>query len=146
MGALYWTLGALASHWRRHPLQLFAVLTGLWLASGLWTGVQALNAQARDSYARASQLLGGERHYSLVARDGGRFSQQAFVELRRAGWPVSPLLQGRLQLPGHPRQRLQLIGLEPLTLPAGSGPFGQGYSADQLVQFLGPPGRTWIAP
>ena len=43
----HWTLRALLSHWRRHPVQFFSVLTGLWLATALLTGVQALNSQAR---------------------------------------------------------------------------------------------------
>ena len=54
---VFWqTLRALLSHWRRHPVQFFSVLTGLWLATSLLTGVEALNSQARDSYARASQI------------------------------------------------------------------------------------------
>ena len=61
------TLRALLSHWRQHPVQFFSVLTGLWLATSLLTGVQALNSQARDSYARASQLIGGEPQASLSA-------------------------------------------------------------------------------
>ncbi|MDA7086635.1 FtsX-like permease family protein [Pseudomonas sp. SA3-5] len=145
MRRLYWTLSALLSHWRRHPLQLFSVLAGLWLATSLWAGVQALNSQARDSYARASQLLGGAERYSLVARDGGRIAQQHFIELRRAGWPVSPLLQGRLRLQGQREQRLQLIGIEPLTLPAGSALAGQTRERRDLAAFLGRPGRSWIA-
>jgi putative ABC transport system permease protein len=34
------TLRALLSHWRRHPVQFFSVLTGLWLATSLLTGVK----------------------------------------------------------------------------------------------------------
>ena len=60
MRVLRGTLQALLSHWRQHPVQFFSVLTGLWLATSLLTGVLALNSQARDSYARASQLIGGE--------------------------------------------------------------------------------------
>ncbi|MEX6504332.1 FtsX-like permease family protein [Pseudomonas zhanjiangensis] len=146
MVRLFWTLSTLASHWRRHPLQLCSVLVGLWLATGLWAGVQALNGQARDSYARASQLLGGADRYSLVARDGGRFAQHYFVDLRRAGWPVSPVLQGRLRLRGQVGPGLQLVGIEPLTLPAGSALAGRAAERLDLTAFLGRPGRTWIAP
>lgn len=146
MAGLFWTLSALASHWRRHPLQLGSVLVGLWLATGLWSGVQALNGQARDSYARASQLLGGADRYSLVAAGGGRFAQGYFVDLRRAGWPVSPLLQGRLRLRGQAGPGLQLLGIEPLTLPAGSALAGRAAERLDLPAFLGRPGRTWLAP
>jgi len=145
MAVFYWTLHSLGSHWRRHPLQFFSLLTGLWLATGLWTGVQALNSQARDSYARASQLITGDGQYRIEARNAGRFAQQYFVDLRLAGWPVSPILQGPLQLQGHAEQRLQLIGIEPLSLPRTTALAGQALSQLDLSAFLGQPGRTWIA-
>ncbi|KIH82739.1 ABC transporter permease [Pseudomonas batumici] len=146
MDVLRETLRALLSHWRQHPVQFFSVLTGLWLATSLLTGVQALNSQARESYARASQLIGGEPQASLSAPNGATFSQGVFVDLRRAGWPVSPVLQARLQLKGHEDLRLQLMGIEPLSLPSGSALAGQHLDMAQMVDFVGPPGRTWIAP
>ena len=146
MRVFYWALRALLSHWRRHPVQFFSVLTGLWLATALLTGVQALNSQARDSYARASQLIGGEPQASLTAPDSASFPQALFAELRRAGWPVSPVVQGRLLLKGHEAQRLQLMGIDPLSLPGGGAVAGQRLSQAQRVAFFTPPGRTWIAP
>jgi putative ABC transport system permease protein len=139
------TLRALLSHWRQHPVQFFSVLTGLWLATGLLTGVQALNSQARDSYARASQLIGGEPQASLSAPGGGTFTQQWFIDLRRAGWPVSPVLQGRVTLKGREEQRLQLMGIEPVSLPAGAAVAGQALAIEQVVDFFSPPGTTWIS-
>ncbi|MCF5824890.1 ABC transporter permease, partial [Pseudomonas syringae] len=146
MRVFYWTLRALLSHWRRHPVQFFSVLTGLWLATALLTGVQALNSQARESYQRASQLIGGEPQTSISATSGGLFSQDLFIELRRNGWPVSPMLQGRIVLKGLEDRRLQLMGIEPVTLPTGSALAGQTLGPDQIVDFLTPPGMTWIAP
>ena len=146
MRVFYWTLRALLSHWRRHPVQFFSVLTGLWLATALLTGVQALNSQARDSYARASQLIGGEPQASLSAPDGANFPQSLFASLRRAGWPVSPVVQGRLTLKGHEDQRLQLMGIDPVSLPGGGAVAGQTLDRAQMVAFFNPPGRTWIAP
>ncbi|SEE46344.1 putative ABC transport system permease protein [Pseudomonas migulae] len=137
---------ALLSHWRQHPVQFFSVLTGLWLATSLLTGVQALNSQARESYARASQLIGGEPQASLSAPGGGTFSQALFVELRRSGWPVSPVLQGRVTLKGHEDQRLQLMGIEPVSLPTGAAVAGQAMEIEQIVGFFSPPGSTWISP
>ncbi|MFQ6348684.1 FtsX-like permease family protein [Pseudomonas sp. R11F] len=145
MAVFYWALRALLSHWRRHPVQFFSVLTGLWLATALLTGVQALNSQARDSYARASQLIGGEPQASLSALDGSGFAQTLFAELRRAGWPVSPVVQGRVVLKGHESQRLQLMGIEPLSLPGSGSVAGQHLSQAQMLAFFEPPGRTWIA-
>ena len=140
------TLRALLSHWRRHPVQFFSVLTGLWLATSLLTGVEALNSQARDSYARASQMIGGEPQASLSTPSGATFTQQWFVDLRRAGWPVSPLLQGRLMLKDHENQRLQLMGIEPVSLPTDSAVAGQAMPIERIVEFFSPPGSTWISP
>ncbi|XXF15251.1 FtsX-like permease family protein [Pseudomonas sp. D1-36] len=140
------TLKALLSHWRRHPVQFFSVLTGLWLATSLLTGVQALNSQARDSYARASQLIGGEPQASLSAPGGGTFAQQWFIDLRRQGWPVSPVLQARVTLQGHEDQRLQLMGIDPVSLPPGSALAGQGREIAEVVEFFTGAGHTWIAP
>ncbi|MBX8471598.1 MULTISPECIES: FtsX-like permease family protein [unclassified Pseudomonas] len=139
-------LMALLSHWRRHPVQFFSVLTGLWLATSLLTGVEALNSQARDSYARASQLVGGEPQASLSTPNGATFPQQWFVDLRRLGWPVSPVLQGRLILKGHENQRLQLMGIEPVSLPGDSAVAGQAMPIERIVEFFSPPGSTWISP
>ena len=49
---------ALLSHWRYRPLQLVTLIVGLALATGLWTGVQAINSEARSSYAEAASVLG----------------------------------------------------------------------------------------
>ena len=136
MAVFVWTLRALLSHWRRHPVQFFSVLTGLWLATALLTGVQALNSQARDSYARASQLIGGEPQASLSAPDGSGFPQALFAQLRRAGWPVSPVVQGRLQLKGHEDVRLQLMGIDPVSLPGSGAVAGQRLSQAQMLSLI----------
>ncbi|MFK3969391.1 ABC transporter permease [Pseudomonas sp. NPDC087358] len=146
MPVFYWTLKALLSHWRRHPVQFFSVLTGLWLATSLLTGVQALNSQARESYAKASQLIGGEPQKVLVAPNGANFSQDLFVSLRRAGWPVSPALRGRITLKDLPDQRLTLLGIEPVSLPVNTALAGQSLDTAQIVEFFSPPGSTWISP
>ncbi len=146
MAVLYWTLRSLLSHWRRHPVQGVALITGLWLATALFTGVLALNSQARQSYALASQMVGGQAQASIVARDGADLAQSTFIALRLQGWPVSPVLEGRITLPSHPQLRLQVMGIEPLTLPAGSPVAGEVPSSDDLSAFIGAPGRTWVAP
>jgi len=143
MRLLYWSLHSLASHWRRHPLQLAGLVAGLWLATTLLIGVLALNAQARQSYAQASALFGANQA-ALESRDGGRFAQQLFVDLRRQGWPVSPVLQGRLALVGrdHP---VPVLGIEPVSLPNDGGVATRVPPA-ALLDFLSPAGTTWIAP
>jgi len=115
MSRLVWILAVLLSHWRRHPMQLATLLIGLISATALWSGVQALNLQARSSYDRAAATFGGARTAMLVSRNSATFPQQLFVDLRRAGWPVSPVVEGRIQIGGR---SLRLLGIEPVTLPA----------------------------
>ena len=99
-------------------MQLATLLIGLISATALWSGVQALNQQARTSYDRAAATFGGTRTAMLVARNGATFRKQLFVDLRRAGWPVSPVLGGRIQIEGR---SFRLLGIEPVTLPAEVG-------------------------
>jgi putative ABC transport system permease protein len=101
MNRILWILAVLLSHWRRHPMQLATLLIGLISATALWSGVQALNQQARSSYDRAAATFGGARTAALVGRNGATFPQQLFIDLRRAGWPVSPVLEGRIQIGGE---------------------------------------------
>jgi putative ABC transport system permease protein len=137
-----WTLAVLLSHWRRHPMQLATLLIGLISATALWSGVQALNQQARISYDRAAATFGGARTAMLVGRDSPTFPQQLFVDLRRAGWPVSPVLEGRIQIDGR---SFRLLGIEPVTLPREVGSAPTIGSAD-LQPFMTPPGETLAAP
>ena len=85
-------LQALAAHWRRNPLQFFTFLAGLALATALWSGVQAINAEARASYDAAAATLGEGRFDQLVPRAGDSLPQETYVALRRAGWQVSPVV------------------------------------------------------
>jgi putative ABC transport system permease protein len=137
-----WTLAVLMSHWRRHPLQLATLLIGLIAATALWSGVQALNQQARNSYDRAAAVFGGARTAMLVANRGATFSQALFAELRRAGWPVSPILEGRVQIGGR---SYRLLGIEPVTLPREVGNAPTIGQAD-FRTFITPPGQTLVAP
>ena len=89
-------LSALWSHWRRNPLQLFTLIAGLALATALWSGVQAINAEARASYDAAAETLGEGRFDHLVPRVGETIPQARYIDLRRAGWQVSPVLEGRV--------------------------------------------------
>lgn len=63
---------------------------GLSLATALWSGVQAVNAEARASYDRAAAMLGGDRLPQIVAADGSSIPQADYIALRRGGWLVSP--------------------------------------------------------
>ena len=106
-------LSALLSHWARHPFQLAMLLVGLSLATALWSGVQAINAEARASYARAADALALDGLPRWAMADGSAVPLATYADLRRAGLPVSPVIEGPL-----PGTDLRLIGIDPLTLPA----------------------------
>ncbi|MAS42048.1 MAG: ABC transporter permease [Rhodobacteraceae bacterium] len=154
-----WALTALASHWRRRPLLLAAALVGLAAATGLWIGVQALNAEARRAYDDAARAMSAAALPALVAEGGGPADIARFGPLRRAGWPASPLIDVDLVVEGAPAP-LRLMGVEPVSLPeaAGLALFGGGEDeagndadadappAPDYAAFTRPPGRALIAP
>ncbi|MBF8748576.1 MULTISPECIES: ABC transporter permease [Pseudomonas] len=146
MSTLRITLQALCSHWWRHRLQCLGIFTGLWLATALWTGVQALNTQARSDYAQARAVLAGPALPQIVARDGQRFDQALYVQLRKQGWQVTPVLEGRLRIADQPQISLRLIGIEPLSLLPGMSVAGAGTQGFDLQAFIGAPGQAWIGP
>jgi putative ABC transport system permease protein len=135
-----WILAVLLSHWRRHKMQLATLLIGLISATALWSGVQAINQQARNAYDRAAAIFGGVRTPMLVAQDA-TFPQELFVKLRRAGWPVSPVLEGHVQVNGR---SFRLLGIEPVTLPVEVGNAPR-LGASDLRGFVAPPGETLVA-
>lgn len=114
-------------------MQLMTLLAGLALATALWSGVQAINAEARASYDAAAATLGEGQFAQITARDGGAIPHATYVALRRAGWAVSPVIEGRLE-------GVRLIGLEPLTAPGGLGPVRLDEGAD-LGAFLSGEGQ-----
>ncbi|TYO91237.1 ABC transporter permease [Oceanicella actignis] len=166
-------LGALASHWRRRPGQLAALLGGLAAATALWSGIQALNAHARASYDAAARELGGGARL-VAAAPGATIDEGVFAALRRAGWSVSPVVEGAVRANGA---TLRVIGIDPVSAPAGLAPGvfgggsgddggdagdggdggapggghgsrapGEGDAARDLAAFITPPGLALAAP
>ncbi|MDB5579572.1 MAG: attG [Bradyrhizobium sp.] len=134
------SLDALSSHWRRHPMQFAMLLLGLSLATALWSGVQAINAEARASYDRAAAVLGGNRLSQLVTRDGALFDQNRFIALRRAGWLVSPVLEGDLKIGSA---TVHLIGIDPVSIPTDANVASVASGTD-LLPFIRPPGIMYV--
>ncbi len=128
-------LAALLGHWWRNPLQAFTLLAGLALGTALWSGVQAINAEARASYDAAAATLGDGNLAQITERDGGVIAQDTYVALRRAGWLVSPVIEGRLG-------PVRVVGIDPLTAPGGVGPVGTTDGA-VLESFLSGEGQIF---
>ena len=135
-------LAALLGHWRRHPMQLATLVVGLVAATALWSGVQALNAEARAAYARAAAVAGGDVLASVRSIDGRPMALTDDVALRRLGWKVSPVLEGDLRRGG---ESLRVVGIEPLTLPPDAGA-ATGLAVADLAAFLLPPQLAVAAP
>jgi putative ABC transport system permease protein len=127
----------LLSHWRRHKLQFAMLLLGLALATALWSAVQAINGEARASYARAAAVVGQDRLEQLGAADGTRIPQSDYIALRQAGWLVSPVLEGEKRFGG---ERLRILGIDPVTLPQEAAQVNVGAADIGLARFIAPPG------
>lgn len=118
-------LVVLLSHWKRNYLQLITLLAGLALGTALWSGVQAINAEARASYDAAAATLGSANYGQIKARSGRAISQEMYVALRRAGWNVSPVIEGNIG-------SVRIIGIDPITAPRGISPIFMEASGRQL--------------
>ena len=129
---------ALWSHWVRHPMQLITLALGLALATALWSGVQAINAEARKSYARSAETLGQNQLDRLT---GPAITFDEFRHLRQAGWLVSPVIEGRL-----PGTGVRLLGVDPLSAPPQAGLSALADGTVELGQFLQPAGVLLAAP
>lgn len=137
---LGWTLHALLSHYRHHPLQTLFLLTGLITGVALWVAVQVINAHARASYEQANQLLGAQASHWVRAIDDSGIEPEVYIQLRRAGFrQLYPVLEMRLTT--EQRQPLSLIATDLLALPIDSaGAFNATANWSQLMQ---PPFQAW---
>jgi putative ABC transport system permease protein len=142
-------LQALLSHWWRHPFQLATLILGLALATALWSGVQAINAEARASYDAAAATLGETRYTQLLPAAGETVDEAVFARLRQAGWLVSPVVEGRIEAGGR---AVRLVGIDALSAPpdvapgAAGGPGGEEGGGAALLQFITPPGQLVVNP
>ena len=122
-------------------MQLAMLLLGLSVATALWTGVQAINAEARASYREASVAVAGGAVAQLVPRSGTSIPVTTYVALRRAGWLVSPILEGEVMF-GY--VRINIVGVDPLTSPREALAVELG-TAGTLERFLSREGLMFIS-
>lgn len=133
-------LSALLSHWRQRPGQLLTLVLGLALATALWSAVQAINAEARAQYARAADDLSAAGR-AVITPSNRPFTLSDYAALRRAGWPVSPVLEGTLSIG---LQNLPLLGRDMLSLALAMSVDIQSDLSPQDV--IGPTGRLLAHP
>ena len=135
---------ALLSHWRRHRLQLATLLIGIALATGLWSAVQAINAEARASYQRASDQL-ALGLYDTLRDPSGTIAVDRYVALRRAGWQVAAVLEGPMRIAGR---TVQVMGVDMVTYPAlpAMTQTEQSEAPPEPTDMLTAPGRLLTTP
>ncbi|NNU68963.1 ABC transporter permease [Rhizobium sp. WYCCWR 11152] len=130
---------ALLSHWRRRPLQLLTLVMGIALATALWSGVQAINAEARANYTRAASVLEQGNLRQIVTRDGDGIASELYGSLRRAGLNVSPVIEGSYRFAST---RIRLVGIEPLTMPTDTETIASG---SDLTGFFSARGQLLVS-
>jgi putative ABC transport system permease protein len=117
------------------------LIIGIALATGLWSGVQAINAEARASYARAAGALQQSDLVQLLPAPGRIITIPDYVSLRRAGWVVSPVIEGDHLFA---RVKIRLVGIDPLSMP----PEGRAFSLDtgpDVSRFMSDKGRLVVS-
>ncbi|MGD9378907.1 MAG: ABC transporter permease, partial [Methyloceanibacter sp.] len=122
----------LLSHWRKHPFQLIMLLTGLFLASALWTGVEAINTEARASYALAEAALSPPRFASIVSAKTRTIPVDTYTRLQTSGWRTSPIFEKRVRLGDR---YIRAIGVDALTYPTRDI-FEDAASQDSAQDFI----------
>ena len=113
---------------------MVTLILGLALATALWTGVQAINAEARKNYSEAADILGGGGLSELVSETGAPIQQDTFIALRKGGWLVSPVIDGWLPASGG---RVRLLGVDPYTAPPGATGVRDAVAAVAIPDFVG---------
>ena len=113
-----------ASYWLRKPWQLVALIVGLSIATAMWTGVQAINNEAKASYDTAASLLTDGQYDQLVPKQGKSIPQKTYIALRRAGWLVSPVIEDEIE-------NIRFIGLDRATVP-----FTRSHTTTQFTRDL----------
>jgi ABC-type antimicrobial peptide transport system, permease component len=134
-------LWALLSHWRHRPLQFLTLILGISLATALWSGVQAINAEARASYARAASVLEQGDLIQLLPQPGRQITVADYVSLRRAGWVVSPVIEGGYRFG---EARIRLIGIDPLSMPREGRAF-EISGGNDISSFMGGEGELVVS-
>ncbi len=134
-------LAALLSHWRRKPLQLLTLVMGIALATALWSGVQAINAEARASYTRAASVLEQGALQQVVSKGGGGISIDTYGKLRRAGWNLSPVIEGTVRFGAS---WIKLVGIDPTTMPR-EGQVASITDGSDISSFFSAPGQLVVS-
>nr|WP_319552982.1 FtsX-like permease family protein [uncultured Vibrio sp.] len=87
------------AHYRQAPLQAAAILIGIILAVTLFVAVQAINLNAKRSYAESTEQLSAQAQNLIIPPVGQRYLPESlYFSLRQKGLSASlPVIEGRVR-------------------------------------------------
>lgn len=93
------TLNLFAAHYRQSPLQAAAILIGIVLAVTLFVAVQAINLNAKRSYAESTEQLSAQALNLIIPPAGQNYLPESlYFSLRQSGLSAAlPVIEGRVR-------------------------------------------------
>lgn len=93
------TLAIFVAHYRQAPLQAVAILIGIVLAVTLFVAVQAINLNAKRSYAESTEQLSGQAQSLILPLSGQHYlPESVYFSVRQAGLSQAlPVIEGRVR-------------------------------------------------
>lgn len=93
------TLNLFAAHYRHSPLQAAAILIGIVLAVTLFVAVQAINLNAKRSYAESTEQLSAQAQNLIIPPAGQNYLPESlYFKLRQNGLSaILPVIEGRVR-------------------------------------------------
>ncbi|WP_440889038.1 FtsX-like permease family protein [Vibrio sp. WZ-1] len=93
------TLNLFAAHYRQAPLQAAAILIGIVLAVTLFVAVQAINLNAKRSYAESTEQLSAQAQNLIIPPAGQNYLPESlYFTLRQNGLSATlPVIEGRIR-------------------------------------------------
>ncbi|MFB1087629.1 ABC transporter permease [Vibrio diabolicus] len=92
-------LNLFAAHYRQSPLQAAAILIGIVLAVTLFVAVQAINLNAKRSYAESTEQLSAQAQNLIIPPAGQNYLPESlYFTLRQNGLSAAlPIIEGRVR-------------------------------------------------
>ncbi|MDK9736276.1 ABC transporter permease [Vibrio sp. D404a] len=92
-------LNLFAAHYRQAPLQAAAILIGIVLAVTLFVAVQAINLNAKRSYAESTEQLSAQAQNLIIPPAGQNYLPESlYFTLRQNGLSAAlPVIEGRVR-------------------------------------------------
>ncbi|MBI5615258.1 MAG: ABC transporter permease [Gammaproteobacteria bacterium] len=121
--------------WRAHPWQLALAVAGIALGVAVVVAVELTQQSARRSFELANRAVLGSTTHRIEAGATG-FAETVYRDVltRLPALTCSPVLQQSVAPVAEPGRLLQLVGIEPTTLPPAEPPAAAGaYSSLELM-------------